>query len=96
MLNAYSVRMTSRGLGSEKAVILEKVLSIKFSVNHSLSIFKITHFQSLDMVVVLLAYSTVQIWLMSSWYTKNPNMVDVLLVHKKSKYGCCPTGILKV
>ena len=66
MLNAYSVRMTIRELGLKKVAILEKVLLIKFSVNHSLSIFKITHFQSLDMVVVLLAYSIVQIWLMSS------------------------------
>ena len=24
---------------------------------------------------------------------KNPNMVDVLLVHKKSRYGCCPADI---
>ena len=31
------------------------------------------------MVVVLLA-------------KKNQDMVDVLLKHKKSSYGCCPTG----
>ena len=45
MLDAYSMRMTSRRLGSEKAAILEEVLSIKFSLKYSLSIFAITHFQ---------------------------------------------------
>ena len=27
------------------------------------------------------------------FFPKNPDMVDVLLVHKKSRYGCCPAGI---
>ena len=45
MLNAYSMRMTSRKFRSEKAVILEEVLSIKFSLKHSPSIFAIAHFQ---------------------------------------------------
>ena len=70
MLNAYSIRMTNRGLGSEKAPILEEVLSIKFSLKDYLLIFAITHFQksrhgccptgifnSPDMVDVLLALS---------------------------------------
>ena len=45
MLNAYSVRMTSCELRSEKAAILEEVLSIKFFFKHYFSIFTITHFQ---------------------------------------------------
>ena len=45
MLNAYSMRMTSCGHRSEKAALLEEVLSIKFSLKHSLSIFAIVHFQ---------------------------------------------------
>ena len=86
MLNAYNVRMTSHGLKSEKVSILEEVLSIKFSVKHSISIFAIVHFQkfryggyptsthkSLDMVVVLLTFKK----------------------KKKSKYGCCHVGIFK-
>ena len=44
MLNAYSVRITSCGLRSEK-VVLEEVLSIKFSLKHYLSIFTIVPFQ---------------------------------------------------
>ena len=55
MLNAYSERMTSCELRSEKVVNLEEVLSIKFPLKHSLSIFKIAHFQSLDKVDILLA-----------------------------------------
>ena len=75
MLNAYSVRMTSHGLGSKKAAILEKVLSIKFSVNHSLSIFKIT------------PLSKSRHGCCPAGIFNSPDMVDVLLVHKKSKYG---------
>ena len=45
MLNAYIMRMTSHGLRSEKVVILEEVLSIKFSLKHSLQIFAIAHIQ---------------------------------------------------
>ena len=45
MLNAYNMRMTSHGFGSEKVVILEEVLSIKFSIKHFLSIFAIAYFQ---------------------------------------------------
>ena len=44
-VNAYNVRMTGHGLKSEKAAILEEVLSIKFSLKHSLSIFVIAHSQ---------------------------------------------------
>ena len=45
MLNTYNVRMINYGLRSEKATNLEKVLSIKFSLKCSLSIFAIAHFQ---------------------------------------------------
>ena len=45
MSNAYRVGMTSCGLRSEKAAIMEEVLSIKLSLKHPLSIFAITHFQ---------------------------------------------------
>ena len=123
MLNAYSMRMTSRGLGSDKAEILEEVLLIKFSLKHSLSIFAITHFQktkygccparifkSTDMVVVLLAFSKAQIWLLSYWnfqklkygccpagIFKSSNMVVVLLAFlKKSRHGCRPVGTFKI
>ena len=51
MLKAHSEIMTSRGLRSEKAANLEKVLSIKLSLKHSISIFAITHFKSPDGVV---------------------------------------------
>ena len=78
MLNAYSMRMTSHGLGSEKAVILEKVLSIKFSLKHSISIFAISHYQSLDMGDILLALTKVQIWLISYWH-KSPDVALSLL-----------------
>ena len=44
------------------------------------------------MVVALLTYLTFQIWLMPNWHKKNSDMVDVLLVHKKSRYGGCPVG----
>ena len=43
MLKAHRKIMTSRGLRSEKVVNLEKVLSIKLSLKHSLSIFAISH-----------------------------------------------------
>ena len=43
MLKAHSEIMTSRGLRSEKAANLEKVLSIKLSLKHYLSIFAIAH-----------------------------------------------------
>ena len=46
MLKAHSEIMTSRGLRSEKAANLEKVLSIKLSLKHSLSIFAIAHLKS--------------------------------------------------
>ena len=48
MLKAHSEIMTSRGLRSEKAENLEKVLSMKLSLKHSLSIFAITHLKSSD------------------------------------------------
>ena len=69
MLNAYSVRMTSRGLRSEKVAILEEVLSIKFYLKHSLSIFAIAHFQKSDMADILLALTKVHIWLISCWHS---------------------------
>ena len=56
MLNAYSERMTSYGLRSKKVANLEEVLSIKFSLKNSLSIFAIAHFQSLDKVDILLEF----------------------------------------
>ena len=48
MLKAHNEIMTSRGLRSEKAANLEKVLSIKLSLKHSLSIFAIAHLKSSD------------------------------------------------
>ena len=48
MLKAHSEIMTSRGLRSEKAANLEKVLSIKLSLKHSLSIFAIAHLKIPD------------------------------------------------
>ena len=48
MLKAHSEIMTNRGLRSEKAANLEKVLSIKLSLKHSLSIFAIAHLKSPD------------------------------------------------
>ena len=48
MLKAHSEIMTSRRLRSEKAANLEKVLSIKLSLKHSLSIFAIAHLKSPD------------------------------------------------
>ena len=48
MLKAHSEIMTSRGLRSEKATNLEKVLSIKLSLKHSLLIFAIAHLKSPD------------------------------------------------
>ena len=46
MLKAHSEIMTSRGLRLEKAANLEKVLSIKHSLKHSLSIFELAHLKS--------------------------------------------------
>ena len=48
MLKAHSEIMTSRELRSEKAANLEKVLSVKLSLKHSLSIFAIAHLKSPD------------------------------------------------
>ena len=48
MLKAHSEIMTSRGLISKKDANLEKVLSIKLSLKHSLSIFVIAHLKSPD------------------------------------------------
>ena len=48
MLKAHNEIMTSGGLRSEKAANLEKVLSIKLSLKHSLSIFVIAHLKSPD------------------------------------------------
>ena len=48
MLKAHSEIMTSRGLRSEKVANLEKVLSIKLYLKHSLSIFAIAHLKSPD------------------------------------------------
>ena len=48
MLKAHSEIMTSRGLKSEKVANLEKVLSIKLYLKHSLSIFAIAHLKSPD------------------------------------------------
>ena len=48
MLKAHNEIMTSRRLQSKKATNLEKVLSIKLSLKHSLSIFAITHLKSPD------------------------------------------------
>ena len=60
MLNAYSVRMTSCELRSEKAAILEEVLSIKFFFKHYFSIFTITHFKNPNMAAIMLALSEYQ------------------------------------
>ena len=70
MLNAYSVRMNSRRLRSEKVAILEEVLSIKFSLRHALSIFAIAHFQNPDRANILLALTKVHIWLISYWHSQ--------------------------
>ena len=51
MLKAHNEIMTNRGLKSEKATNLEKVLSIKLSLKHSLPIFAIAHLKSPDGVV---------------------------------------------
>ena len=48
MLKAHSEIMTSRRLRSEKVANLEKILSIKLSLKHFLSIFAITHLKSPD------------------------------------------------
>ena len=48
MLKAHSEIMANRKLKSEKAANLEKVLSIKLSSKHSLSIFAITRLKSPD------------------------------------------------
>ena len=45
-VEAHNEIMTSRGLRSEKAANLENVLSTKFSLKHSLSIFVIAHLKS--------------------------------------------------
>ena len=42
------VMLTSYGLGSEKSVNLEDVLSIKFPLKYPLSIFAIAHYKSPD------------------------------------------------
>ena len=70
MLDAYSVRMISRRLRSEKAAILEEVLSIKFSLKYSLSIFAITHFQKSRY-----GFCPADIF-------KSPYMADILLAQK--------------
>ena len=59
MLNDYSVRMTSHKLELEKTAILEEVLSIKFSLKYSLSIFAISHYQSPDMADISLTLTKV-------------------------------------
>ena len=86
MLNAYSERMTNCGLKSEKDANLEEVLSIKLSLKHSLSIFAIGHFKSLDMAVVLLAFKKKK----KPRYGCHPSSI-----FKKSRHGCCPAGIFK-
>ena len=53
MLNAHNEIMTNCGLRSEKAANPEHVLSIKFPLKHSLSIFAIAHLQSPGKVDVL-------------------------------------------
>ena len=40
-------------------------------------------FKNSDIVVVLLAYLTIQIWFMSWWYVKNPDMVIDFLASSK-------------
>ena len=47
------------------------------------------------MVVALLANLKIQIWLISCLNIKSPDMFVVLLA-KKSKYGCYPTGIFNI
>ena len=80
MLNAYSKRITSCELRSEKVTNLEEVLSIKLSLKHSLSIFAIDHFQSPDKADILLAFKKkAQIWLLSCWHSKSLDMVVVLV-----------------
>ena len=44
------------------------------------------------MVVALLENLKIQIWLLSCYNIKSPNMVVVLLA-KKSRYGCYLVGI---
>ena len=51
MLKAHSEIMTNRGLRSEKAANLEKVLSIELSLKHSLSIFAIAHLKIPDCAI---------------------------------------------
>ena len=43
--------LTNCGLGSEKSVNLEEVLSIKIPLKYPLSIFAITHYKSPDSVI---------------------------------------------
>ena len=51
MLKAHNEIMISRRLISEKVANLEKVLPIKLSLKHSLSIFAIAHLKSPDNAV---------------------------------------------
>ena len=44
------------------------------------------------MVVALLENLEIHIWLLSCRNIKSPDMVDVLLEHKKSSYGCSLAG----
>ena len=85
MLNAYNVRMISHRLELKKVAILEEVLSIKFSLKHSLSIFVITHFRKSRYGCCL------------AGIFKSPDMVIVLLTFKKKKprYDCCHAGTYK-
>ena len=53
MLNAHNEIMTSCGLRLEKVANLEKVLSIKLLLKHSLSVFAIAYLQSPGKVDVL-------------------------------------------
>ena len=86
MLNAYNVRMISRRLESKKVAILEEVLSIKFFLKHSLSIFVITHFRKS------------RYGCCPAGIFKSPDMVIVLLAFffkKKPRYDCCHAGTYK-
>ena len=73
MLKAHSEIMTIRGLRSKKAENLEKVLSIKLSLKHSLSICAIANLKSPDDAVNDL-FGLVQIT--SNWSTLKARMTQ--------------------
>ena len=70
MLNAYRVRVTSCRLRSEKAAILEEVLSIKISLKHYISVFAISHFQKSRYDLYIFGiFPKTRLWLLTCWHS---------------------------